>query len=91
VNEGSVVLGTVEHSVLSSGVRVEKGAVVTNSVLMPFAKVEAGAVVDHAIVGQGGLVESGAHFEGADGAVCVIGDKEVYHVDGTVTEGSGVF
>lgn len=91
VNEGSVVLGTVEHSVLSSGVRVEKGAVVTNSVLMPFAKVEAGAVVDHAIVGQGGLVESGAHFEGADGAIRVIGDKEVYHVDGTVTEGSGVF
>lgn len=91
VNEGSVVLGKVEHSVLSSGVSIEPGAVVTNSVLMPFAKVGKGAVVDHAIVGQGSVIEAGASLIGKEGKIRVTGDETTYHADGTITEGGGGF
>ena len=91
INEGSVVLGRVEHSVLSSGVHIDPGAVVTNSVLMPFARVGKGAVVDHAIVGQGSFIEPGASFKGEKGKIRVTGDETVYHADGTITEGGGGF
>ena len=45
INEGSMILGEVEHSMLSSGVKVGKNAKVTNSVILPFAVIEDGAVV----------------------------------------------
>jgi glucose-1-phosphate adenylyltransferase len=45
-----VIDGTVEHSVLSPGVRVERGAVVRDSIVMFDAVVGSGAVLDRAIV-----------------------------------------
>lgn len=77
VNEGSVVLGYVEHSVLSSGVKVNELACVTNSVLMPFVEIGKGAMVDHAILGQGTRIEPGVHFCGAPGNIRVTGNNEV--------------
>lgn len=50
VNEGCVVEGTVERSVLFQGVRIGKGAVVKESVIMPGAAVSEGAYVERAIV-----------------------------------------
>ncbi|MGP3562469.1 glucose-1-phosphate adenylyltransferase [Geobacillus sp. BK01] len=50
VNEGCVVEGTVERSVLFQGVRIGKGAVVKEAVIMPGAEVSAGAYVERAIV-----------------------------------------
>ena len=38
ISEGSMILGTVENSVIFPGVRVAKGAVVRNSVLLPSAR-----------------------------------------------------
>ena len=52
-NRGSVLDGTVENSVLSSNVRVGKGARVSYSVLLPNTVVEDGAVVEYAILGEG--------------------------------------
>lgn len=77
INEGSKILGTVEHSMLSSGVKVGKGAKVTDSVLLPFAVVEDGAVVDHAIVAQGSVIKAGAKVVGEPGAITVIPEKTV--------------
>lgn len=50
ITDGCVVEGTVEHSVLSPGVVVRRGAVVRHSIVMTDAVIEAGAVVDHAIL-----------------------------------------
>lgn len=50
MTDGCTVLGTVEHSVLSNSVTIEKGAVVRDSILMPGVTVEAGAQLDHCIV-----------------------------------------
>jgi glucose-1-phosphate adenylyltransferase len=50
VSHGCVIDGTVEHSVLSPGVRVERGAVVRDSIVMFDTVVGEGASVDKAIV-----------------------------------------
>ena len=50
ISHGCVIDGTVEHSVLSPGVRVAAGAVVRDSIVMFDAVVEHGAQLDRAIV-----------------------------------------
>ena len=50
VSHGCVVDGTVEHSVLSPGVRIEAGAVVRDSIVMFDTVIQAGAKLDRAIV-----------------------------------------
>jgi glucose-1-phosphate adenylyltransferase len=65
VSHGCVVDGAVEHSLLSPGVQVGRGAVVRNSIVMFDSVVEAGAVIDRSIVdkecviGRGATVGSG--------------------------------
>jgi glucose-1-phosphate adenylyltransferase len=50
ISHGCVIDGTVEHSVLSPGVRVEQGAVVRDSIVMFDTVVGEGAIVDRAIL-----------------------------------------
>ena len=65
VTEGCEVDGHVENSVLSTSVRVDKGATVVYSVLMPGAVVEEGATVEYAIIGENTVIRSGAHVGAA--------------------------
>ena len=53
INQGAVVAGEVNGSVLFSNVNVAEGAKVTDSVLMPGVVVEEGAVVTRALVADG--------------------------------------
>jgi glucose-1-phosphate adenylyltransferase len=50
ISHGCVIAGTVEHSVLSPGVRVDIGAVVRDSIVLFDTHVRAGAIVDRAII-----------------------------------------
>ena len=50
ISHGCVIDGTVEHSVLSPGVRVAAGAVVRDSIVMFDAVIEADAMLDRAIL-----------------------------------------
>ena len=77
LNEGSVIFGEVDHSVLFSGVKIGKGAKVTNSVIMPFTKIEENAVIDHAIVAQNCVISAGAVVTGEAGAIAVVPEGEV--------------
>ena len=61
VTEGCEIYGHVENSVLSSNVRVGKGANVIYSVVMPGAVIEDGATVEYAIVGENTVIHSAAH------------------------------
>jgi glucose-1-phosphate adenylyltransferase len=69
ISHGCVISGTVEHSVLSPGVRVDPGAIVRDSVIMFDCVIRAGAVVDHAIldkevsVGPNAVVGMGTDFD----------------------------
>ena len=69
ISHGCIISGTVEHSVLSPGVRVDPGAIVRDSVIMFDTHIRAGAVVDRAIidkevnVGPNAIVGTGNDFD----------------------------
>ncbi len=62
LTEGCVIDGTVENSVLSNGVVVERGAVVKDSVIMSGAKICAGAKVEYAIIDSDTVVGAGCQL-----------------------------
>ena len=83
LNEGSMIMGEVDHSVLFSGVKIGKGAKVTNSVIMPFTVIEENAVIDHAIVAQNCIISAGAHVAGSEGAIAVVPEGETVTAEQT--------
>lgn len=60
ITEGSVVDGTVDFSIISSGVTIEEGASVKYSIVMPDTTIKKNAVVEYAIIGENCVVESDA-------------------------------
>ncbi len=60
ITDGCRVKGTVKHSILFSGVRVEKGAVIEDAVVMGGTVIKAGAVVKHCIVAENVVVGENA-------------------------------
>ncbi len=61
ITDGCIIEGTVEYSILSPGVKVQRGAVVKQSIIMPDTVIEAGAVVDKCIVDKNVTVGRFAH------------------------------
>ena len=60
LSNGCVIDGRVEHSILSPGVIVEKGAVVRDSILFSHTVVRAGAMVDRVISDKGAVIGENA-------------------------------
>lgn len=60
ITDGCKVAGTVKHSILFTGVKVEEGAVVEDAVVMGQTIIRSGAVVKHCIVAENVLIESDA-------------------------------
>jgi glucose-1-phosphate adenylyltransferase len=60
VSHGCVIEGSVEHSILSPGVRVEGGASVRDSIVLFDAVIGAGAVLDRAIIDKESWIGPGA-------------------------------
>jgi len=67
ISHGCVVDGTVDHSILSPGVRVGPGAVVRDSIVMFDSEIGEGAVIDRAILDKECVV--GAHARVGEGRV----------------------
>ncbi len=57
INQGTVIKGSVIHSVVSNEVEIFEGAKVENSVIMTGAKIKHGAVVKNAVVAPYAVVE----------------------------------
>ena len=79
ISEGCEIQGTVEHSVLSNGVVVEKGAVVKDSVIMSGTVIKAGAVVNYSIIDSESVISENA----------VVGE-EMSSAKGIAVVGSGL-
>jgi glucose-1-phosphate adenylyltransferase len=62
IAEGSTIDGTVDFSIVFSGVTIEEGATVNYSIVMPGTVIKSGAVVEYAIVGEDCVVESGSRI-----------------------------
>ena len=77
ITDGCRVDGTVKHSILFAGVKVEAGAVVEDAVVMGNAVIKAGAQVKHCIVAEDAVVGEnaivGAMPEGEAKGVATIG------------------
>ena len=85
ITDGCRIQGTVKHSVLYSGVKVEDGAVVEDAVVMGGCVIKSGAVVRHCIIAEKAVIGEnavvGAAPEGAEKGVATIGPG-VYIGDG---------
>ena len=51
--------GTVDFSIISSGVTIEEGASVKYSIIMPGSTIKKGAVVEYAIIGEDCIITDG--------------------------------
>lgn len=81
INEGCLIRGEVQNSVLFSEVFIEKGAKVNNSVILPGCNILAGAEVNNAVLIEGITVKEGHKIGNPD-------DDNVYLVTekGHITE-----
>jgi len=62
VGEGTEIYGTVQHSVIGSGVTIGKGAVVKDSIIMNGAVIEEGAVLDKVIAAENVVIGSNSQL-----------------------------
>lgn len=60
ITDGCEICGEIDFSIISEGVKIEEGAIVTDSIIMPGSVIKSGAVVRFAIIGENCVVESGA-------------------------------
>ena len=77
--DGCVVSGRVDHSILSTSVKVEEGAEIKDSFIMSGATIRKGAKVTRAIVGEGAVIGENVVIDGSD-EVEVVGYNEVVGV-----------
>ena len=92
IAEGCKISGLVDHSIISTGCRIGKGAEVTDSVIMPDVVIENGAVVRSAIIAEGCVIKAGARIGGYDGGerrIAVVGKDHVIS-EGAVIEAGAI-
>ena len=82
ITDGCKVAGTVKHSILFTGVKVEEGAVVEDAVIMGQTIIRSGAVVKHCIVAENVLIESDAVVgampeDGEDGVATIASNVRI--------------
>ncbi|WP_115716666.1 glucose-1-phosphate adenylyltransferase [Amedibacterium intestinale] len=71
INQGCVINGEINNSVLFTNVKVEKDAQINDSVLMPGVEIGEGAIIHRAILMEGVKVDVG----------CVVGDPDSEHIE----------
>ena len=71
ITQGCVIDGSIDNSVLFTGVKVGKGAKIIDSVLMPNSIVEDGAVVTRALVADGVKI----------GKQAIVGNADSEHIE----------
>ncbi|WP_419958235.1 glucose-1-phosphate adenylyltransferase [Psychrobacillus psychrotolerans] len=76
VNEGCLVFGNVDHSVLSYNVQVGSGSNVKNSVIMPNVKIGNNVIIEKAIIGSGTIIEDGAIISDTKKGLILIGENQ---------------
>ena len=78
INQGAMILGEVDHCVISSEVVVEEGAVCKNTVLMHGVHIGKNAKVFNALVGPASRIEDGQEVNGTEDDIALIanGDME---------------
>jgi glucose-1-phosphate adenylyltransferase len=77
VNEGCILFGEVDHSVISYGVQIGKDSLIKDSVIMPNAKIGKNVTIHRAIVGEGCIIEDGQTLGSPDSEdILLVGSYE---------------
>ncbi len=80
ITDGCRIDGTVKHSILFAGVKVEEGAKVEDAVIMGNAVIKAGAKVEHCIVAENAVI----------GEYAIVGAMPTADEKGVATVGPGI-
>ena len=86
ISDGTIVLGKVHESIVSSGVSIARNSKVLGSIIMQNAVIEEGATVVNSIIAEGTVVKSGVtvgheEIELGKDMITVIGNFEVVEED----------
>ena len=86
ISDGTIVLGNVHESIVSSGVSIAQNSKVLGSIIMQNAVIEEGATVVNSIIAEGTVVKSGVtvgheEIELGKDMITVIGNFEVVEED----------
>ena len=86
ISDGTIVLGKVHESIVSSGVSIAQNSKVLGSIIMQNAVIEEGATVVNSIIAEGTVVKSGVtvgheEIELGKDMINVIGNFEVVEED----------
>jgi glucose-1-phosphate adenylyltransferase len=86
VSEGCEINGTVENSVVFSGVKIGKGALIKNSVILPHTIIEENVWIENAVVGSHSSIKSGVIIvsKTPDVNLMVVGNNET--IDPTIQD-----
>ena len=76
VNQGALIFGKVNHSVISNEVYIERGALVENSVVMAGAEICKGAIVRNAVIGPNAYVKNDMKIEGTEKEIALYTKRE---------------
>ena len=77
ISNGCTVYGTVDHSILGSGVVIGEGSVITDSIILPNAVIGRNCIVNKAIVNEGVAVEDRTEIGDPDGRIVVYGTSRL--------------
>ncbi len=77
IADGSMINGTVDHSVIFRGVRIDEGASVKNCILMQDAHIEAGAQLENCILDKQAVVKANGRLIGPSSYPIVISKNMV--------------
>ena len=72
VADGSIVEGTVEHSILFRGVKIAKGAVVKNCIIMQDSRIEEDVHLENCILDKQAVIQRGGRLIGPSAYPIVI-------------------
>lgn len=75
VNEGSTILGEVDHSVIFYGSYIGEGSIVTDSVIMPNVKIGNNVTVTRAIISENTIIPDGCHIEAEDEDILLVEEE----------------
>lgn len=77
VADGCMLLGKIEHSVLSHGVFVGENSEIKDSVIMPNVVIGKNVVIEKAMIGEGAIIEDNSIIKNNNNEINVVSEYEV--------------
>lgn len=87
IADGCMVLGKVDHSVLSHGVEVGEGSIIRDSVIMPNVKIGEKVVIEKAMIGEGAIIEDNCYIKNDIDEINVVSEYEVIKAEAVLEGG----